>query len=59
MSGFIPKVFGFLGFVMSANTKNANPKILSLNYMYQVHGQYMSLHVLIMGFSKADNPRRD
>ena len=38
VSGFVPKVFGFLGFVMSANTKNANPKILSLNYMYQGHG---------------------
>lgn len=29
--GMFPNVFGFLGFVKSANTKNANPKIRSFN----------------------------
>ena len=29
--GMLPNVFGFLGFVKSANTKNANPKIRSFN----------------------------
>ena len=36
--GMFPNVFGFLGFVKSANTKNANPKIRSFISMLQPLG---------------------
>ena len=36
--GMLPNVFGFLGFVKSANTKNANPKIRSFISMLQPLG---------------------
>ena len=42
--GIIPKVFGSLGFVISANLKNANPKISSLTFRLfpRCHGQWLN-----------------
>ena len=44
MVGIIPKVFGFLGFVISANLKNANPKISSFTFRLfpRCHGQWLN-----------------
>ena len=41
---YIPKVFGFLGFVISANLKNANPKISSFTFRLfpRCHGQWLN-----------------
>ena len=54
--GMIPNVFGFLGFWISANTKNANPKLslFILVYVYsmdQISGLAM-IALLHVSYSK-------
>ena len=54
--GIIPNVLGFLGFLISANTKNANPKIRSFtNTISSFLSKTYKMHHTSPNFRKKSN----